>query len=73
MSFVRRVEHKQWSEGEALLYLRLISSRHRVANRWMIDNQILRRRFVVRYPQPLPIGDELDGAILICTVDVVLA
>ena len=39
----------------------------------IINNEILKRKFVVRYPQLYPIGDELDGAILICAINIVLA
>ena len=48
---------------------RLITSGQEAAAGW----EILGRGFVVRHPQPLSIGDEFDGAILIGAIDVVLA
>jgi hypothetical protein len=38
----------------------------------VINNGILKRKFVVRYQQPLSIGNELDGAVLICAINIVL-
>jgi len=48
-------------------------SRQKVVASSIINSEILKRKFVGRYPQPLPIGNELDGAIFICSINIVLA
>jgi len=48
-------------------------SGQKVVTSSIINNEILKRKFVVRYPQPFPIGNEFDGTVLICAVNIVLA
>jgi hypothetical protein len=45
----------------------------KAAARWEIRSEILGRKLVVRYPQPLPVGNELDGTVLICAINSVPA
>ena len=47
-------------------------SRQKVVASSIINNEILRRKFVGRHPQSLAIGDELDGAVFIRAINVVL-